>query len=298
METLEALQRRIETGRDLQSIVRTMKTLSAVTIRRCETASRAVRSYDETVDLGLQILLRNADVADRAIRASEQADASGPVGIIALGTDHGLCGRFNDLVATETGAQIEKYPADPVRTVAVGVRVADLIEAGGCLPAAIYSMPGSVTGIRETTRALLSLIEDWRETQGIARVRIVHNVHSADGRTMPVAMSLLPISPAFLRHQAGRPWPSRRLPTYFENRDTVLARLLEQHVFVRIYRAIAESQVSEHAARLSSMQAAERGIRDRLSEMDAAYRSRRQEQITTELLDIVAGAAASGLDNR
>ena len=155
-------------------------------------------------------------------------------------------------------------------------------------------MPGSVTGISATTGALLSLVDTWRRDHGIGRVRIVHTIQSGNVPAVPVALTLLPISPAFLQHQANRPWPSRRLPTFTEQRDIVLANLLREHVFVRIYRAITEAQASEHASRLSAMQSAEGGIRDHLAEMNAEYRMRRQEQITTELLDIVAGATALG----
>ncbi|WP_212524315.1 FoF1 ATP synthase subunit gamma [Actibacterium sp. MT2.3-13A] len=291
METLEALQRRIATSRDLQSIVRTMKTLSAVTIRRCERASHAVRAYDETVDLGLQILLRDPEVAARALRASEAAAAQGPVGLIVLGSDHGLCGRFNDVAVGAALTDIAEH-GPPAQVAAVGMRAADLLEGAGYPPGVIYGTPGSVAGIRETTGALLALADAWRHDRGIARVRIAHAVQTAEAPARPVAMALLPVSPAYIRHQAGRPWPSRRLPTYSESREVMLTRLIREHVFVRIYRALAEAQTSEHASRLTAMQSAERGIRDHLAEMDAAYRHRRQEQITTEMLDVVAGAAA------
>lgn len=291
METLEALQRRIATSRDLQSIVRTMKTLSAVTIRRCERASQAVRAYDETVDLGLQILLRDPQVVERAIRASEAAVAQGRMGLIVLGSDHGLCGRFNDVAVGAALQDIAEH-GTPARVAAVGMRAADLLEGTGHPPGVIYNTPGSVAGIRETTGALLALADAWQHDHGILRLRIAHAVQTAEAPARAVAMSLLPVSPAYIRHQAARPWPSRRLPTYSERREVMLARLIREHVFVRIYRALAEAQTSEHASRLAAMQSAERGIRDHLAEMDGTYRRRRQEQITTEMLDVVAGAIA------
>lgn len=293
METLETLQRRIGIGRDLQSIVRTMKTLSAVTMRRSERASHAVRAYDETVDLGLQILLRDPKVAAMAIAASERA-AGAPAGVIVLGSDHGLCGRFNDVAVKAALGEIAEIGAAEVAVAAVGARAAELLDAAGHTPAALFSTPGSVTGLRHATGELLSLVDVWQGRRGIGRVRIVHTVQASETPVRPVALPLLPISPAYLRHQAARPWPSRRLPVYTEDRDLVLARLLREHVFVRIYRALAEAQASEHAARLAAMQGAEAGIRDHLEEMDAEYRRRRQEQITTEVLDIVAGATAIG----
>lgn len=292
MDTLEVLQRRIAITRDLQSIVRTMKTLSAVTIRRCERASRAVRAYDETVDLGLQIVLRDRDVARAAIAGAEAAAAAGPVGLIVLGSDHGLCGRFNEVAVGAALADIASHGRDGVTVAAVGGRAAALLEGAGHPPAAVYATPGSVAGLRETTGALLARADSWHHEHAIARLHIAHAVQTAEAPARPVAMPVLPVSAAYLRHQASRPWPSRCLPTYSESRDIVLARLVREHVFARIYRALAEAQVSEHASRLAAMQSAERGIRDHLADMDADFRHRRQEQITTEMLDVVAGATA------
>lgn len=290
METLETLQRRIAISLDLQSIVRTMKTLSAVTIRHCERASRAVRSYDETIDRGLQVVLRDPEMAKRAIKSAETYASHGPVGVIVLGSDHGLCGQYNNLVVDMALTDVHGLKSGESRLAVVGTRAAGILESARQKPDIIYGAPGSVSGISETTGALLALIDTWQSEAGIRRVRIVHNTQTHENRPKPVAMSLLPISAAYLRHKAQRPWPSRRLPTYTEERDTILAHLLRQHVFVRIYRALAEAQASEHAARLAAMQAAERGIRDHLAEMNFLFRQKRQEQITTELLDVVAGA--------
>lgn len=60
-----------------------------------------------------------------------------------------------------------------------------------------------------------------------------------------------------------------------------------------IYRALVESLAGENASRLASMQVAERNIGERLDELHAVYRHRRQSAITEELLDIVAGREAS-----
>ena len=297
MEALETLQRRIAVSRDLEEIVRTMKTLSAVTIRRCERASAAVRAYDETIDQGLQILLRDPGVAEMALRTSEEVTDTGPLGLIAIGSDHGFCGRFNTVAAQSALDEVRAASGGSVLSVAVGARLADRLASEGHTVSVIYRMPGSVTGIAETTGSLLAHLDDWRRTAGVERVRIVHNVRSAGAAARPVSLPLFPISTSYLRHQATRPWPSRRLPTFAEDRNALLKRLLRQHVFVRVFRALAEAQASEHAARLNSMQAAERNIKDRLAEMNTSYLRQRQAQITTELLDVVSAAdAVSGRD--
>jgi len=66
---------------------------------------------------------------------------------------------------------------------------------------------------------------------------------------------------------------------------------------VVIYRALAEAMASEHASRLAAMQASERNIEERRDDLLQLYRQRRQETITRELLDVVAGYEAVSASN-
>ena len=72
----------------------------------------------------------------------------------------------------------------------------------------------------------------------------------------------------------------------------LLSSLVRRHLFVTLYQAFAEALASEHASRLSAMQAAERNIEDHLDELRAELARTRQEAITAELLDIVGGFEA------
>ena len=74
--------------------------------------------------------------------------------------------------------------------------------------------------------------------------------------------------------------------------DALFSALVQQYLFVALYRACAESLASEDASRLAAMQNAERNIKDRLDELHAEYHHQRQNSITAELLDIVAGYEA------
>ncbi len=76
------------------------------------------------------------------------------------------------------------------------------------------------------------------------------------------------------------------------DRNRLFSALIRQYVFVSLYRACVESMASENASRLTSMQAAEKNIEDRLEELNAQYRHERQSSITSELLDIISGFEA------
>jgi F-type H+-transporting ATPase subunit gamma len=113
MASTESLKQRIENLDDLQQIVRTMKALSAVSIRQYERAAAALAEYEGTVELGLRAALREAPTAVAASRAQGDADSRGAAAaVIVLGTDHGLCGRFNEVIAEHVQER-----ADETRTV-------------------------------------------------------------------------------------------------------------------------------------------------------------------------------------
>jgi F-type H+-transporting ATPase subunit gamma len=73
------------------------------------------------------------------------------------------------------------------------------------------------------------------------------------------------------------------------DRRQLFSALIRQYLFVALYRAFAESMASENASRLGSMLAAEKNIQGHLSRLTVDYHQGRQQSITEELLDIVAG---------
>ena len=150
-------------------------------------------------------------------------------------------------------------------------------------------VPGSLAGITPRVQDLLVRIEAWREGRGIEQILLFYNtpVHGAAYRA--TALQLLPVDLSWLQKLEKREWPSRGLPTYTLEWDVLFAALIREYFFASLYRAFAESLASENASRLSSMQAAEKNIEDRLDHLNAQYHHLRQSSITEELLDVVAG---------
>ncbi len=290
MQTLEALSRRIATTEDLRAIVRTMKSLSAVSIRQYESAVAALRDYSRTVELALQALLRARPAMLRAA-----APAADPAAVVVFGSDHGLCGRFNDEVARFAHERLRELDAlgTSHRCLAVGARAeARLAALGEAVDERLF-LPGSVSGLAALAQAVLVQIDDWGAVEGPGRVLLIHHRRTGEAVAVPHMRQLLPLSPERLRNLAARPWPSRRLPTFTMPAERLWPAVVRQYLFSSVYRAAAESLASEHASRLASTQAAERTIEEHLEEQQAEFRRRRQETITEELLDIVTGFEAA-----
>ena len=286
METLETLGKRIATTGDLQSIVRTMKSLSAVSIRQYERAVVALTGYNRTIELGLQVLLREAPLPDAA---PEQPDL--PTAAIVFGSDHGLCGRFNEQISgfARSEMQMRVSLAKGRAYLAVGFQAAARLEAMDERIDECFYLPGSANWLTATAHGILLKIDAWQTDRGIGQVLLFHNERSSDATASPVMVRLLPLDVGWLRGLSSRRWPSRVLPTHTMQSQALFSSLIREHLFVSIFHAGAESMASEHATRLASMQAAERNIQEHLEEMRGAYRRRRQQAITEELLDVIAG---------
>ena len=101
MQTPEALKAQIDSATDLQSVIKTMKALAAVSIQQYESAIEALRDYSCTIELGLQILLSQprykAEKLWRSEYLTKPRRATG-VGCFWV-SDQGLCGQFNQQIA-------------------------------------------------------------------------------------------------------------------------------------------------------------------------------------------------------
>lgn len=289
METLETLGRRIATTEELRGIVRTMKSLSAVSIRQYDRAVEALGDYRRTIEAGLQVVLGRA-----GLPAAETRAAEGLTLAVVFGSDHGLCGRFNREIARHARRELARRGIGPetVRHLAVGARAAAQLEAAGAPVARSFLLPGSAGGLTRTAESLLLEIDAFRAEHRVARVMVFHNRRTEGATAEPDAAQLLPLDPDWLARLAARPWPSRALPTFSMEPEALFAALVRQHLFIGLFRAGAESAASEHATRLAAMQAAERNIEEHLSEMGTGFRRLRQASITEELLDVVAGFEA------
>jgi len=293
METLEALESRIRSTEGLASVVRTMKSLSAVHIRQYESAVRSLRRYDQTIELGLRALLHAHRFDGPEISRPHESRRTA---ILLFGSDYGLCGQFNaELVddALSTMRNLEPGAEEPF-VVSIGARASVALRARGRPPQVELAPPSSVGGIASAGRDLLVAIDRWRSRERVERVLLIHHRHESASSLRIEHDQLLPVELSRFRRSAEAPWPSRRLPLFTMAPRRLLSALLRELFAVALFRAFGESGASEHASRLQAMQAAERNIDERLQELRADYSRRRQDEITSELLDIVSGYEALG----
>ncbi|MDJ0616740.1 MAG: F0F1 ATP synthase subunit gamma [Calothrix sp. MO_192.B10] len=301
MPSLDYLQRKITTAQELQSVVRTMKVLSAASIRQYEQAVESLKQYTHTIEMGLQIILREhpkSEISNYGITTSRSRSIN-RWGLIVFGSEQGMCGQFNEQIAHYVWEQTNQQPilnAD-YSLLTIGSRVIPPLETSGQKITASFPMPSSLAGITPMVQELLLYIENWREEEKINQIILFYNHIHSNSLFYPRKLQILPIDQTWLHKLKQRQWDSRSLPTFTMERSQLFAALIRQYLFVSLYRAFGESLASENASRLASMQMAEQNIDERLAEFNAQFQQERQIAITEEIIEIVAGTDALVLLN-
>ena len=290
MPPLETLQRKIETAEDLQSIVKTMKALAAVSIRQYEKAVIALRSYNYTLRMGIQILFKNHP---QALTGNTSAEMN-HLGIVIFGSDQGLCGQFNERMASFFQKELNKLinPQTETTILTVGTRMADRLTSLGYNSEKVLTVPSSIEGITPVIQETVLTLEQWRTTSKIDHILVFNNYCISSATYGPRYGQIFPLNIARLQALQRKKWESRCLPIFNLPPEQLASALFRQHFFVSLYRACAESLASENVSRLASMQMAEKNIATRLMELKSHFQHQRQSTITEELLDIVGGFEA------
>jgi F-type H+-transporting ATPase subunit gamma len=289
-----SLRRKIGSADDLRAVVRTMKALSASSIGQYERSVRALADYYRTVELGLGTCLREGD-STTLPSAGKAGSAEDGIGAVVFGSDQGLVGQFNEVVAEYAVETLKTLPGQP-QVWAVGERVhARLVEAD--LPVAgLLAVPTSVQGITPLIGRILLETEALRERREIGELHLFYNRPKVEAVYAPVTQRLLPLDEAWHAHLADVPWPTKTRPEIMGSATGALRALIREYVFVSLFRACAESLASENASRLAAMERADRNIEELLESLHGTFHRVRQSSIDEELFDVIAGFEALSED--
>jgi F-type H+-transporting ATPase subunit gamma len=283
-DTVASLRRKIGGANDLQSVVRTMKALAGASIGQYERSVGAVADYSRIVEQGLSLCFRDSGPA-------AEGTAGGRVGAVVFGSDQGLVGEFNEVVAEHAVTVLAARP-DQSQVWAVGERVQERLTDTALPVIGSFAVPVSVTAIAPLVGRILVAYEARNSRGAISELHLIHNRPTADGVYAPVSQRLLPLDEAWRRALSERPWPAGNLPEILGDGAATLGTFIREHLFVSLFRACAESLASENAARLAAMERADKNIDDLLETLNSDFRRLRQSGIDEELFDVVAGYEA------
>lgn len=286
MENLERLSKKIGTANDLLSVVKTMKSLAAVNIRQFERAAKSMDEYSNVIETGWQALIRNHVHIQSRKRSSVAI-------CLVIGSDQGMCGQFNDTIVQFAMNEISSLKAQGARSYCwtAGERARAGLEEKNKIEHH-FSLPSSNDAISDLMFTIVQHFAALHENNQIEMLFLYYNCLGTEGMYEPVSLQVLPFDEAWSKQHKEARWPSRSFPMIGMEMDTFFEHIFRQHIFASIYRAFAQSLACENAARLASMQAAEKNILELEEKLQAKSRESRQSAITAELLDIISGFEA------
>jgi F-type H+-transporting ATPase subunit gamma len=288
-DTTASLRRKISSADDLQSVVRTMKALAASSIGQYERSVRALGDYYRTVEWGLGACFRTGEPAAFKVRPAGRAEADA-MGAVVFGSDQGLVGQFNDVVADFAVKTLAALPGQP-KVWAVGERVHARLDDAGLPLLGLFTVPNSVQAITPLVGHILVEHETHHDRGEVTELHLFYNRPTSGAVYAPVHQRLLPLDETWRRKLAELPWPTKNLPEVLGGSATLRA-LIREYLFVSLFRACAESLASENASRLAAMERADRNIDELLADLNGNFHRLRQSGIDAELFDVISGFEA------
>jgi F-type H+-transporting ATPase subunit gamma len=285
-DTTAGMRRKIAGAGDLQSVVRTMKAVAASSIGQYEKSVSALADFNRAVELGLGACFRE----NGPTPLTPERKAPGAIGAVVFGSDQGLVGQFNDVVADFAIQTLAALPGEH-EVWAVGERVCERLADAGLPVRGVSPVPNSVKAITPLVGQIL-LESEARQRRGIAELHLFHNRPKSGAIYEPVNQRLLPLDEEWRRKLAALPWPTANLPEVIGGGTETLRAFIRGYLFVSIFRACAESLASENASRLSAMQRADKNIDELLKDLNRTFHRLRQNGIDEELFDVVSGFEA------
>ena len=285
MANLLDIRRRIKSVKNTQQITKAMKMVSAAKLRRAQDRTISARPYGAM----LRKVLGNVAAA---IAGDEQA-AENPllarrpeqrVLLVLITGDKGLAGAFNtNLIKGAQRFQAER-PGVELKFELIGRKGRDFFRKRSVAVSGEHI--GLAAKVRHEDTAVIArkAMEMFRNDEIDAVYLIYNEFKSVSTQTLTVARVL----PAELPQQASP------VDYIFEEPPAeMLNDLLPKYVEMEFYRALTESSASEHAARMTAMDAASSNAADMIERLTLYMNRVRQSSITKEIIEVVSGAAAA-----
>jgi len=293
MASLKEVRSRIQSVSSTQQITKAMKMVSAAKLRRAQDAIVRMRPYAQRLNSILSNLTRSMDEDvenDYGIVREVRK-----VLIIAVTSDRGLAGAFNSNVFKGVTATVrERYanlPAANISVMAIGKKAHDYYGRGRG-----FTRVGDYTHVFaklsfDTVRAAAEVAMEGFRDGLYDEVVVVYNEFKNVATQVIRAQQLLPLVPA--EAPAATAAKESNVDYIFEpSKEEIIQTLIPQSIKVQLYKAVLESNASEHGARMTAMDKATENAGELLKALKLTYNRTRQAAITTEILEIVGGAEA------
>ena len=290
MASLKEVRARISSIKSTQQITKAMKMVAAAKLRRAQDNITQLRPYARKLSQMLGTVSAGAETAME--NPYKQARTIERVLLIVVTSDRGLCGAFNTNVAKGALTLIdEKYAAQArsgnVEIMAIGKKGSEAFQRRGFKVNTAHR--DVFTALNFTTvRAAAEEAMDGFANGRYDVVEVIYNEFKNAAMQIVRTEQMLPIV------SAETPVGQTASTNYiFEpSEDEIITELIPKTIKIQLYKAVLDSNASEHGARMTAMDKATENAGELLKELRLVYNRTRQAAITTEILEIVGGAEA------
>ena len=286
---LKEVRNRIKSVQSTQQITKAMKMVSAAKLRRAQDAILQMRPYAQKLQGILSNIVSNED-AGAGMSLAEQRPVE-RVLLIAVSSDRGLAGAFNANVVKLTRATIaekyaEQHKKGNVTVWGIGKKAYEALTKLNYKTDATYKDIFQSLTFGKVQEAAVAATKAF-ENKEFDVVEIIYSQFKNAATQKFVVEQFLPIPK--VEKQEGA------MQAYFiydPGKETLVAELMPKILNTQLYKAVLDSNASEHGARMTAMDKASENANEMLRSLKISYNRARQAAITTELTEIVSGAAA------
>jgi F-type H+-transporting ATPase subunit gamma len=286
---LKEVRNRIKSVQSTQQITKAMKMVSAAKLRRAQDAITQMRPYAQKLQEMLGNIVSNNDGGINVSLAAERAVEK--VMIIIVTSDRGLCGGYNsNLIKLAKQTAKDKYPAQlakgNVQFLPIGKKGYEHFSKGGFKVMDKYW--DIFTGLSfDKVQAAAAYAMEAFSNKEVDAVELVYSEFKNAATQAFVSEAFLPVKK--VQSKAG----NKKADFIFEpDKDVLIAELMPKILNTQLYKAVLDANASEHGARMTAMDKASDNANELLKSLKISYNRARQAAITTELTEIVSGAAA------
>ena len=286
---IRQLKRRIKSVQSTQKITRAMEMIAASRILKAQARVRAARPYAEQIHEVIKGLAVSNEVRQHPLLAQREVER---VAVIVNTSDRGLAGAYNAnvLKVAERTLNEEAAAGREVDLYIVGRKGIGYFSYRARKAAAQWEGVSDTPTIDDAVTIAETVMKRYVAGE-LDRVWLIYTDFKSSLTQVPVRMELLPVKP----EEFGGGEELHPEIIFEPSQEELLERLIPRYVEAKVFHSLLEASASEHAARQRAMKSATDNAKDVAGSLSRIMNAARQEQITTEITEIVGGAEA--LDN-
>ncbi len=292
MASIREMRLRIKSVKSLAQVTKALETVSASKVRKAVAANAASQPYSEKAWKVLVHLARQPGHASLHPLLCERQTAN-RILVIMISGDRGLAGSYNVNVLKHSLEFFDKFTA-PVDYISIGKKGRDLLLRRRIKVIAEFSDLTNPVAFMEISPVSRIVVEDFLEGK-YDQVYISYTKFISMTKQEPIIREILPLDVEAKQEQKEGHTTQKAVFSYEPDQKDLLDEIIPRFTAMQIYQAVLASQASEHAARMLAMANATDNAHELVNVLQLDYNKARQQNITNDMLDIVGGAAAQGI---